>query len=142
MLVNDDQVWNEMQDRGMRTDGVGPDNDDRIAENFFRVKEELEASQDRELNQQLRAILESCGTSEEDAIKAAVKFQEFWPEDADHPDYKIGSHDFCLEYKDYLITHDGTSWLFEDCKGSHGFERYTHIMDGLLTTDAIRKQGL
>ena len=140
MLVNDDQVWNEMHDRGIRTDGVGPDNDDRIAESFHIVKEELEASQDREFNQQLRAILESRGTSEEDAIKAAVKFQEFWPADAEL-DYEIGSHDFCLEYKDYLITYD-CSWVFEDTTKANRFDRYTSIMDGLLTSDAIRRDKL
>ena len=141
-MINSDKVFAEMEDRGMRTEGIGPDASDRITENFYQVQEEMQAAHDVEFNQQVRLILQSCGVINDEAIKAAVKIQAEWPEESELG-YGIGGHEVSMDYKQYGITFDREcdSWVFEDYTKIM-FMRDASLLSGLLTCDKMREQNL
>lgn len=89
---------------------------------------------------QLKNIFMATDVPEAEAIKAAVKITD----DIDSHDpvyYAIGTHSFELTYKDYTITHNNGSWLFSDNTKAMTMHD-NDIMSGLMTVDAMRRQGL
>tara|TARA_R110000824_G_scaffold42506_4_gene125138 strand:- start:6555 stop:6845 length:291 start_codon:yes stop_codon:yes gene_type:complete len=93
-----------------------------------------------QFNDQLKNIFMACDVPEADAIKAAKKITD--DVDSHDPlDYAIGSHDFELCYRDFSITQNNGSWWFSDNTKDLNLHDYD-IISGLMTVDAMRRQGL
>ena len=91
-----------------------------------------------EFSHQVRAILQSVGIPELNAIKVSVKLIEEW--DGNPVAYELGTHRFELYYKDFSIAHHD-AWHFEDDTKDMAFWD-TDLLSGLLTCDKLREQGL
>tara|TARA_R100001377_G_scaffold83734_1_gene65793 strand:+ start:4870 stop:5160 length:291 start_codon:yes stop_codon:yes gene_type:complete len=93
-----------------------------------------------QFNEQLKSIFMATDVPEAEAIQAADKITS--EIDSHNPvDYAIGTHSFELTYKDYTITYTNGSWRFSDNTKAMAMHD-CDIMSGLMTADAMRRQGL